>query len=284
MAASDSEHGASSDGSDLDDDPTGFDPVTDMVKLSEKERKKWDKRLKQWRIFIDFIFRHVSIATYKFNKFEKEDMVPFMMALEKAEAIRQKMKLKKTEQARISSYKLMKEASELLRQHKFISESNRIREFLNIAGRLRGIGTIAGGFFKAMKKSKLKGIDKMKYYIDYWKGFTVRSFDYGELSFRNTDPGTFNALERKYLFWPTVVKTAIYLSQKFLKKSSESTGLDLLNADAKMIQKYMAAPEFVLATKIEDSLFQKVEEGAKTFLLGEWPGFSYQNTALTQLN
>jgi hypothetical protein len=134
---------------------------------------------------------------------------------------------------------------------------------------LRGIGTIASGFYKAMKKGKLRGIDKIKYYMEYWKGFTVRSFDYGELSFRNADPDTFNPLERKYLFWPTVVKTAINLSQRFLKKSSESTGLDLLNTDVKMIQKYMAAPEFVLATKIEEHLFQKVEQGTKTFLLGK---------------
>ena len=274
MADSDSDRGGS-DGSDTEDDPSGFDPTRDMAKLSDKERKKWDKRLKQWRIFMDFIFRHVSIATYKYNKFEKDDMVPFMMALEKAESIRERMKLKKTESPRISSYKLMKEASELLRQHKFVAESNRIKEFLNIAGRLRGIGIIASGFFKAMKKGKLRGIDKIKYYMEYWKGFTVRSFDYGELSFRNADPDAFNPLERKYLFWPTVIKTAINLSQRFLKKSSESTGLELLNADAKMIQKYMAAPEFVLATKIEEHLFQRVEQGTKTFLLGKITSIQY---------
>ena len=148
-------------------------------------------------------------------------------------------------------------------------EANRIKRFLDIAGRMRGLGTIAGGFYKALKKGKVRGIDKIKYYLDYWKGFSVRSFDYGELTFRNADPGSFNELEKKYLVWPTVVKTAIHLSNRFLKRASESTGLELISSDPKTMQQHMQAAEFVVATKIEDMLGQKVVNETKSFLIGQ---------------
>lgn len=266
MADSGSEHG--SDGSDNEDDSAGFDPAKDMEKLSDKDKKKWEKRLQQWRIFMDFIFRHVTIVTYKFNKFEKEKLTQFMLALEKAESLREKQKMKKGETPQITSYKTMKEGADLLTAQKFMTEANRIRDFLNIAGRMRGIGTIASGFYKAMKKGKLKGTEKIKYYADFWKGFTVRSFNYSELQFKNTDPVTFNALEKKFLVWPTVVKTSLHLAQRFLKKASDASGLDLLSPEDRTIHKYLEGPEFFLASKIEDHLFDRVEEGAKNFMLG----------------
>lgn len=268
MADSDSDRDAGSDaGSDAEGD-AGFDPAKDLSKLSDKERKKWDKNLQKWRMFLDFIFRHIAIATFRYNCFEHEELTPFMIALEKAEALREQSKLKKGETAKITSFKTMKESTDLLIKHRFVNEANRIKRFLDIAGRMRGISMIAGGYFKALKKGKVKGIDKVKYYLDYWKGFTVRSFDYTELEFLNADPQTFNSLEKRYLIWPTVVRTALNLSQKFLKKTSESTGLELLSTDPKVLQQHMQAAEFVVAAKIEDMLFQKVNQESKSFILG----------------
>ncbi len=267
MADNESDNGSDA-GSDDEGSP-GFDPTKDLDKLTDKERKKWDKRLDQWRIFIDFIFRQLAICTYKFNMFEREELPQFMIAMEKAEMLRGQKKLKKSESPNITSYKVMKECTELLNQQKFVAESNRIKAFMNIAGRARGIATIAGGFFRAMKKAKLRGIDKIKYYLDFWKGFTVRSFDYSGLAFRNANPETFNALERKYLVWPTTVKTALSLSQKFLKVTSESTGLDLITPDSNSMKKYLEAPEFVLASHIEDQLMERVSMEGKSFLSGE---------------
>ena len=267
MADSDSDHDAGSDaGSDAEE--AGFDPAKDLSKLSEKERKKWEKNLEKWRTFTDFIFRHIAIATFRYNCFEREELTSFMIALEKAEALREQSKLKKGEVAKITSYKVMKESADLLIKHHFLNEGNRIKRFLDIAGRMRGIGMIAGGYYKALKKGKVKGLEKIKYYLDFWKGFTVRSFDYTELSFLNADPATFNSLESKYLIWPTVVRTALNLAQKFLKKTSESTGLDLLATDPKVLQQHMQAAEFVVAAKMEDMLFQRVVQESKSFILG----------------
>ena len=78
-----------------------------------------------------------------------------MIALEKAETLRSKGKLKKGEEPRISSYKTMKEAVELLEKQKYLNEANRIKRFLDICGRMKGIGMIAGGFYKALKKGKV---------------------------------------------------------------------------------------------------------------------------------
>lgn len=267
---SDSEPGGfgSDDGSDVDDGEPGFDP-TQLDQMTEKERKKWEKNLRSWRMFMDFLVRHVAIATFRYNCFEQDDLPQFMIAMEKADGVRATAKLKKGEEKRITCFKNMKDTTEMMLQRQYIVEANRIKKFLDIAGRMRGIGTIAGGFYKSLKKGKVKGIDRIKYYLDYWKGFTVRSFDYSVLEFKGTDPETFNELEKKYKVWPTVVRTALNLSQKFLKKASDATGLEMISEDPKTLQKHMQAAEFVLATKIEDMLFQKVVHETKSFSLGE---------------
>lgn len=267
MGDSDSDRG----GSDVegDDDEPGFDPAKDLENMTEKQRKKWEKSIKTWRLFMDFLFRHTAIVTFRYNCFENEDLTQFMIAMERAESLRAQSKLKKGEEPRIDSFKVMKEACDLLVKQKYLMEANRIKRFMDIAGRMRGLGTIAGGFYKALKKGKVRGIDKIKYYLDYWKGFCVRSYDYSQLSFHNADPASFNELERKFLVWPTVVKTAIHLSNRFLRRASESTGLELMSSDPKTMQQHMQAAEFVLATKIEEMLGQRVVNETKSFLLGK---------------
>ena len=267
MSDSGSERGGSdAEGSDMGEESNAcFDPHN-LDKMSEKDRKKWEKNLEKWRLFMDFLVRHIAIATFKYNCFEKDGLTDFMMALEKAEMVRATSKLKKGDEPRISSFKTMKESADMLLQQKYLAEANTIRNFLDLAGRMRGLAMIAGGFFKALKKGKINALEKLKHYIDYWKGFCVRSFDYGELTFRGTDPERFNELERKYLVWPTVVRTAINLAQKFLKRASDSTGLELISRDPKTMQRHMQAAEFVVAARIEEMLFQKVVQESHNFL------------------
>ena len=258
MADSDSDTGS---GAGRDE----FDP-TNLDGMSEKERKKMEKDLDKWRIFMDFLVRHIAITTFRYNCFEHEDLQQFMLALERGENVRSKVKLKKGEDVRISTFKVMRDTTDMMVQERYVNEANQIRKFLDIAGRLRGICAISSGFYTALKKSKVSGLDKIKYYLDYWKGFTVRTYDYRELRFKGVDPDSFNELEKKYLVWPTVVRTGIQLSQRFLKKTSESTGLELLSPDPQTIQKHMQAAEFVIATKIEDMLFQRVAQDSKSVL------------------
>ena len=269
MADGASEAGGYGSGvSDFEDDgEPGFDP-SEIENMNEREKKKWEKNLQSWRMFMDFLVRHVAITTFKYNCFELDDLPQFMIAMEKADAIRATSKLKKGEDNHITSFKIMKDTSELLIQHQYIVEANRIKKFLDIAGRMRGLTMIAGGFYKALKKGKVKGLDKIKYYMDYWKGFTVRTFNYSELNFRNANPETFSELEQKYKVWPAVVRTAINLSQKFLKKASDATGLDMLPKDLKVQQKHMQTAELVVATKIEDMMLQKFTQEANSFTKG----------------
>ena len=72
----------------------GVDPC-DLSALSEKELKKWQKNSDKWRLFLDFLLRHVAIVTFKYNCFEREQLTAFMRSLERAETLRAQAKPKK---------------------------------------------------------------------------------------------------------------------------------------------------------------------------------------------
>ena len=258
----------SSDSSDFEDDgQPGFDPLM-ISKMPDRERKKWEQTLKGWRSYMDFLVRHVAICTFKYNCFELKDSNHFMTALKKADTIKRKAKRKKGGVKPVSSFKAMKDASELLMDRQEFAAAKRVKKFLDIAARMRGLVMIASGFYKALKRENVKNTDRIKHYLDYWKGFTLRTFDYTELTFKNVDPETFTDLEKKYKVWPTVVRTTLHLSQKFLRKASEITGLSMLTKDLKVQQKHMQTAELVLATNIEDMMLHKMSQEARTFTLG----------------
>lgn len=73
---------ASDDG---DDDAESLLDNIDLEGMTEKQRKLWDKKTTRWRVFIDFLFRHISIVTFKFNCFERDELLSFMLALNRAE-------------------------------------------------------------------------------------------------------------------------------------------------------------------------------------------------------
>jgi hypothetical protein len=56
----------------------------------------------------------------------------------------------------------MKESAELLLKNNYLAEANRIRKYVDLVGRMRGLSTIAGGLCKALKKGKVSGIDRIK--------------------------------------------------------------------------------------------------------------------------
>ena len=255
-------------GSDVSDYEDNVDVTVDLSKMTEKQRIKWEKSIKKWRLFVDFLFRHIAIVTFKCNCFEHEELTAFLIALEKAESLRGQMKLKKGEKVRIDSIRVMKESADLLMKENYFTEANRIRTFIDLVGRMRGLSTIAGGFYKALKKGKVSGLDKIKHYIDYWKGFCIRSFDYTQLAIENVDPMTFNDLEKRFISWPTVLRTSLNLAQNFLKKACDSTGMTLISDEPTVMLQHMQAAELVIAAKIEDMLFQRVVQESHAFSLG----------------
>ena len=229
--------GAESDGggSSQASGGAGVDP-TDISKMSEKDQKKWNKNLLAWRMFIDFIFRHVAIVTFKYNNFERDNMQQFLAAVDKAELLRTKIKLKKGETASITSFRALRDSTGVLQDQQAYREADLILQLVDLCGRMRCLGMIGGGFYKSLKKGNVRGLDNIKKSLDFWKGFCLRGYDYGELQFKNADVETFSAVERKHLSWSTAIRTAINMSQQFLKRASDATGLPLIAADPSSIQ------------------------------------------------
>ena len=233
-----------------DDEPFGSDDddVTspDGQQLSEKDQKKRDKLALKWRVFLDFLLRQVAVVTFKYNAFEHDDTMGFMLALEKAETFArlkvEKMKKSKDrtkyvddETRKIACFKQMKACVELLEENRFFTEANRVKTYMDFVGRMKGLSMIAGGYFKWLKKDKkLQGLDQAKHYVDYWKGFCVRGYDYTQLSIKGASPGDLEPLEAQFKIWLGVLRTSIFLAQKFLKRSCDMTGLPMMNEDEKV--------------------------------------------------
>ena len=234
--------------------------------MNDKERKKWEKNLASWRTFMDFILRHVSIVTFKYNCFEQDELMDFFEACDRGETLRKSTKLKKSESPEINSFKVMRECADLLASQHYLEEANIIRRFLDLMARVKCISAIGTGFYKALKKGQVNGIEKLQFYVDYWKGFCSRNYDFRELQFLNTSRELFSELETRFLAFPTAVRTGINMSQKFLKQASESTGLELLTTDQRTMEKHMQAAEMVLATHLEQALFNRVMADSRTLM------------------
>ena len=81
---------------DDEDQSATFDVAADVSRMTEAERRKWDKKLAAWRLFVDFLVRHIAVVTFKFNSFERDESVSFALALRRAEGLRMLGKLKVT--------------------------------------------------------------------------------------------------------------------------------------------------------------------------------------------
>jgi len=202
-------------------------------------------------------------------------MLPFMLSLDKAEVLRSSTKLKKGEEPRVSSMRTMSGSSDLLIKHDFIMEANRIRKFLDIVGRMRGLGSLAMGFYKVLKKGKVQGIAVLKDNVDNWRGMCLRSFDYTQLPLCHSGP-TLNALERRFIAWPAALRTALNQAEYFLKGCCLATGLPLITPNPMVLQKHMQAAEFVLASKLDQLLFESTT-GGENFEGSGAPGISFVN-------
>ena len=233
----DSDGGGESDGAASSQGSVGggVDP-TAVDKLSDKDKKKWNKNLTAWRMFIDFIFRHVAIVTFKYNNYERSNMTAFLAAVEKTEAVRATLKLKKGETPAITSFRTLRDGTVALQDRHLYQEADLILQLVDLCGRMRCLTMIGGGFFKSLKKGNVRGVDAIKQSLDFWKGFCLRSYDYGELEFKNADVESFSAAEKKHLSWSTAIRTSINMAQQFLKKASDATGLQLISEDPTSIQ------------------------------------------------
>ena len=263
-----------------DSDNENVQPDVPPEELTEKQKKALEKLKKKWRIFLDFLLRHISIVTFKYNTFEREEYPDFVEAMAKAESLRSKLKerpkkLKKGEDETIRCFRQMKITTEMLTEHRHYTEAHRIQKFMNLAGRMRGLGMIARSFMVTLRKGKVRNLDKIKYYFDYWRGFTIRTFDYTDLRVKGTDH---NNRINKYQTWPCVIRTSLWLAQKFLKRASDAIEMPLMTEDPRGMQQHMSAAEFVVANRIEALLTKKVQQEAKSFVLGKSRHWQVEDT------
>lgn len=156
----------------------------------EKEEKALQKKKRTWKVFVDFLLRHISIVTSKFSTWEKEEFEAFKAALDKAQRLDGK-----DPETIAKTYKKLKERAEILQTKRYFGECNRIRKYIDLVARMKGLNLIARDFYKSIKKGKLEPLDNISSHLLYWKGFTVASFDLGEVSLNGIErnhPGKVN--------------------------------------------------------------------------------------------
>lgn len=217
----------------------------------EKEEKAMLKKKRTWKVFVDFLLRHVTIVTSKFAAWERDEFEAFKAALDKA----QKLDLKDSESA-AESYKKLKERAEILQTKRYFGECNRIRKYIDMVARMRGLSLIARDFYKSIKKGKLEPLENIYSHFLYWKGFTASSFDLREVvpnGMERNHPGT------KYVIWICLVRTLLNLGQKFLQCASELTEIPLVSGEY-YVSFNLTEDQFAVATRLQQTLATHVSK------------------------
>lgn len=205
----------------IDADPTTTSVSAAEQKKIEKAEKALKKKRDKWKVFVDFLLRHISIVTTKYVAWEKNDFELFKEALEKAQRLDEK-----ESNIAANTYKKLKERSEILATKRYFGECNRIRKFIDLVARMRGLNLIAKDFYKSIKKGKLEPLENILNHLQYWKGFVGKTFDIGTLSPKGVDA---NHPGMKYVMWLCLLRTVLNLGQKFLQCASELTEVPLVS-------------------------------------------------------
>lgn len=205
----------------IDADPTATTVSAAEQKKLEKAEKALKKKRDKWKVFVDFLLRHISIVTTKYVAWEKNDFELFKEALEKAQRLDDK-----ESNLAANTYKKLKERSEILATKRYFGECNRIRKFIDLVARLRGLNLIAKDFYKSIKKGKVEPLENISNHLLYWKGFVGKTFDIGTLNPKGVDA---NHPGMKYVMWLCLLRTVLNLGQKFLQSASELTEVPLVS-------------------------------------------------------
>lgn len=235
-----------------------IDTRPDKSSLSPKELKKLEKaeralqkKKNTWKVFVDFLLRHMSIVTTKFAAWEKDEFAMFKAALDKAQRLDDK-----DSETTARTYKKLKERAEILSTKRYFGECNRIRKYIDMVARMRCLNLIARDFYKSIKKGKLEPLENVLNHLQYWKGFTVASFDLGEVSPKGVEP---NDPTTKYVIWVCLVRTLLNLGQKFLQGASELTEIPLVSASF-YVSFNLTAEQLIVGSRLEELLATHVSK------------------------
>jgi len=222
-----------------------------LSKVSPAEKKKRAKaeRLLQknkdaWKMYLDFLLRHIGVITTKYVSWERNEFEMFKEAIEKA----QRLDEKDNESA--CTLKKLKLRAGILEIKQYPSEYNMILKFLDFISRMRTLCLISKDFMKAMKKGKLEPLDECNNLLAYWKGFVSLNFDLTSLQPKGVDsahPGM------KYVMWLCLFRTLLNISQKFIVSSSMLTDLPL-ESRAPMVAFNLTEEQLVVTEKLEETM------------------------------
>lgn len=238
----------------IDADPTTATVSAAEQKKIEKAEKALKKKRDKWKVFVDFLLRHISIVTTKYVAWEKNDFELFKEALEKAQRLDDK-----ESNLAANTYKKLKERSEILATKRYFGECNRIRKFIDLVARLRGLNLIAKDFYKSIKKGKVEPLENISNHLLYWKGFVGKTFDIGTLNPKGVDA---NHPGMKYVMWLCLLRTVLNLGQKFLQCASELTEVPLVSVSV-FVSFNLTEEQATVCSRLEEVLATHVTRGKK---------------------
>lgn len=156
--------------------------------LSLKERKKLEKAEKKlkkekakWKMYIDFLLRHIAITTSKYVHWEKNEFETFKGALEKAQRLDDK------DQTDAKNLKKLKARCDILEKKKYFNESDMLKKYLDMVARMRGLNLVGKSFIKVAKKSKLEPRDPLERQSAVWKCFVSPGIDVTAMTPQDVD-------------------------------------------------------------------------------------------------
>ena len=85
------------------------------------------------------------------------------------------------------TYKKLKERADILASRRYFGECNKIKKYIDLIARLRGLSLIAKDFYKSIKKGKVENLELINDHLAYWKGFVGKTFDIAELNPKGVD-------------------------------------------------------------------------------------------------
>lgn len=252
---------------------------TDPEKMTPKERQRMAKITRQWRVAMDFLFRHLAVITFRFNVFFVRQLTDFANAMDAGDEFRAQMKRKKSDKPRITSIKTMLETAEALDAAGQKDEAARLQQLVDLSGRIRTWGLMANdyhklimGVFEVESQEDEDVMDSMTSHLNGIQSYTNRGYDFSQAKFvHKIDLSEFTEMEKVYLNWPVAVRSALFSASQYLKLASEVTSMPILEENPTGMLKEMQAAEFLMALNLDDALNERSTEDEQqmALLLGQ---------------
>lgn len=230
-------------------------------KLSPKEQKKLDKLLAKqqkerdnWQLFLDFLFRHITITTSKYIEWEKKGYEGFKGALEKAQRLDPK------NQSDAPSLKKLSLRYEILEEKGYIAECRELDKYFDLIERMRGLHLVAKDFVKVAQKSKLKPMKKLEESFEHWKNFVT----VGNNFWPGLHPQDLNPQHpgMKYACWVVLFRSILKVANQYMEQATTLCEMEL-TPDSPYIGFNLSLDQQAICGVLQEAfVYKKPEEAA----------------------